>query len=145
MLDSTGTKLTIDTKVTGKLKKAYPIDLDSIFNNLLLNSIDAFLRKDSSNTRTIRISFTEEKSGLGIIYEDSGPGLMPDIKRPELIFEPFFTTKKKGENDIGIGLGMWILKSTIEQYNGYVEILNARPGFKVKLFFPKYSNWNNYE
>jgi hypothetical protein len=123
---------------TIKIGKSYPIDFDSIFNNLLLNSIDAFFRKDSSVTRQVTISHEIENKGISIIYEDSGPGLHKDIKDERLIFEPFFTTKKKDNEEIGIGLGMWIVKSTIERYNGYIEILNSRPHFKLKIFFPNF-------
>lgn len=123
-----------------KIKNSYPIDLDSIFNNLLLNSIDAFFRKDSSNLREIYIDYEYEDNGINIIYEDTGPGLLATIKESKDIFLPFFTTKKKDDDEIGIGLGMWIVKNTIDQYNGYLEILNSRPNFKVKIHFPKISN-----
>ena len=140
-LETRSTKFLIIKKFgTLHIKKAYPIDLDSIFNNLLLNSIDAFFRKDSSPKREIRLDYEFEDKGLNIIYEDSGPGLLSDIKNINDIYLPFFSTKKRLEEEVGIGLGMWIAKSTIEQYGGYVEILNARPHFKIKFHFPKYSN-----
>ncbi|MFI5219399.1 MAG: sensor histidine kinase [Bacteroidia bacterium] len=140
MLDARGVELIIDKSLNqGKIRNAFPIDMDSIFNNLLLNSMDAFYRKDSSSFRKININAKIEDKGIVLVYEDSGPGLIADIKKPNDIFEPFFTTKKKGEDEIGIGLGMWIVKTTVEQYNGYVEILKARPNFKIKIYFPKYS------
>ncbi len=140
-LETRNTKFIINKKFGNlSIKKAYPIDIDSIFNNLLLNSIDAFFRKDSSTRREIKIDYEFEEKGLNIIYEDSGPGLLNEIKDVNDIFLPFFTTKKKADEEVGIGLGMWIVKSTIEQYNGYVEIMNPRPSFKIKLHFPKYSN-----
>src|SRR5258706_1257475 len=138
LLDSREVDLIIDKSLSdGNIKKGFPIDLDSIFNNLLLNSMDAFYRKDSGPMRRIIISAYEEEKGIAIIYEDSGPGLLSDIKKPDQIFEPFFTTKRRGDEEIGIGLGMWIVKTTIEQYNGYIEILQARKNFKVKIFFPR--------
>ncbi|MEP7169340.1 MAG: HAMP domain-containing sensor histidine kinase [Bacteroidota bacterium] len=140
MLHARGVELVIDKSLShGKIRNAFPIDMDSIFNNLLLNSMDAFYRKDSSSSRKINIHAKIEDKGIVLIYGDSGPGLSPDIKKPNDIFEPFFTTKKKGEDEIGIGLGMWIVKTTVEQYNGYVEILKARPNFQIKIYFPKYS------
>jgi signal transduction histidine kinase len=140
-LETRNTQFTIIKKFGSLgLKKTYPIDMDSIFNNLLLNSMDAFFRKDSSPKREIKIDYEYEEKGLNIIYEDSGPGLLPEIKDIKDIFLPFFTTKKKEDQEVGIGLGMWIVRTTIEQYTGYIEILNSRPHFKVKLHFPKYSN-----
>jgi len=140
-LETRNVKLLISKKFgTLGLKKSYPIDMDSIFNNLLLNSVDAFFRKDSSSIREIKIDFDYEEKGLNISYEDSGPGLLAEIKDPNEIFLPFFSTKKRADEEVGIGLGMWIVKSTIEQYGGYVEILDARPHFRIKIHFPKYSN-----
>ncbi len=31
---------------------------------------------------------------------------------------------------------MWIVKSTIDEYNGDIEILQARPNFKIKITMP---------
>jgi signal transduction histidine kinase len=123
--------------------KGHEIDLDGIFNNLIVNSVDAFKRADSGSTREIKINFSmnfSDSLGISYIYEDSGPGLLEEILEPNVIFQPFYTTKrdeKTGEK-VGTGLGMWIVKSTIDEYNGDVEIINARPSFKVKISLPHY-------
>ena len=72
------------------------------------------------------------------MYEDSGPGLETEIIDPNQIFQPFYTTKRDertGEK-IGTGLGMWIVKTTIDEYNGDIEFISVRPGFKIKLVLP---------
>lgn len=123
--------------------KGHEIDLDGIFNNLIVNSVDAFKRIDSSSVREIKISFSvnfNDKIGICCIYEDTGPGLLDEILDANIIFQPFYTTKrdeKTGER-IGTGLGMWILKSTVDGYNGDVEILNVKPSFKIKILLPHY-------
>jgi len=123
--------------------KGHEIDLDGIFNNLIVNSVDAFKREDSSSIREIKIKFSinfNEKLGISTIYEDSGPGLLNEILEPNKIFQPFFTTKrdeKTGEKT-GTGLGMWIVKSNIDGYDGDIEILTARPNFKLKILLPHY-------
>jgi signal transduction histidine kinase len=56
---------------------------------------------------------------------------------PEIIFEPHFTTKKDvhtGEN-IGTGLGMWIVKAFVLENNGIIDILPNRKGFGVFIKF----------
>lgn len=122
--------------------RVFPIDIDTIFNNLISNSIEAFTkRKDSGNTREIIIDIYEEiknsKKYIVITYEDSGPGLLQDIKKPNEIFEPHFTTKRDVVgNEIGTGLGMWMVKATTDEYNGSVEIVKERPGFKLKFTLP---------
>jgi signal transduction histidine kinase len=138
MIASRGVKLIIDSSLKNAvLKKTFPIDLDSVFNNFLLNSIEAFSRKDSSDARRIKITQLKSKAeGILISYEDSGPGLLKEIKDPNDIFLPFFTTKRNEKEEIGTGLGMWIAKTTVDQYKGYIEIVRPRPNFKVQIFFP---------
>lgn len=121
--------------------KGHEIDLDGIFNNLITNSVDAYKRKDSGDIRKLLLSFAfnpKESNGISIIYQDFGPGLLEEITDPNKIFQPFFTTKrddKTGEK-IGTGLGMWIVKSTVDEYNGDVEILQSRPNFKLRITLP---------
>jgi signal transduction histidine kinase len=135
-------KLTIDKwKFTSVNFKGHEIDLDGIFNNLITNSVDAYKRPDAGNEREIKLSFAFNPlnpNGINVIYQDCGPGLLAEISDPNKIFQPFFTTKrdeKTGEK-IGTGLGMWIVKSTVDEYSGDVEILQARPNFKVKITLP---------
>ena len=119
----------------------HEIDLDGIFNNLITNSVDAYKRPDAGDIREIKLSFAFnplETNGISVIYEDKGPGLLEEITDPNKIFQPFYTTKrdeKTGEK-IGTGLGMWIVKSTIDEYNGDIEIAQARPYFKAKITIP---------
>ena len=118
----------------------FEIDLDSIFNNLFANSIDAFVtRKDSSIERKIQLGFNyDTKTGLGIHYLDTGPGLLTDITDPYWIFEPLNTTKVNPQTaeKVGTGLGMWIVKSIVDEYKGSCEITSVRPGFGLKINLP---------
>ncbi|NIJ54016.1 sensor histidine kinase [Dyadobacter arcticus] len=123
--------------------KGYEIDLDGIFNNLITNSVDAFKRNDAGDDRQIKLSFSFDPNnlkGISAIYEDFGPGLLEEISDPNKIFQPFYTTKRdeKTGEAIGTGLGMWIVKSTIDEYSGDLEILRPRPGFKIKITLPHY-------
>ncbi|MCB0753180.1 MAG: HAMP domain-containing histidine kinase, partial [Ignavibacteriae bacterium] len=123
--------------------RGHEIDLDGIFNNLIANSVDAFKRKDAGDLREIKFSFSYnplDSNGISVLYEDSGPGLEEEIIDPNQIFQPFFTTKRDertGEK-IGTGLGMWIVKSTIDEYHGDIEIIKTRPNLKIKLVLPHY-------
>lgn len=142
LLSRRNIKLTIDKwKFTEVNFKGHEIDLDGIFNNLITNSVDAYKRKDAGDIREIKLSFSfnsATSNGISVIYEDSGPGLLEEISEPNKIFQPFFTTKRddKTGEQIGTGLGMWIVKSTIDEYNGDVEILQSRPSFKIKITLP---------
>tara|TARA_R110002050_G_scaffold4573_3_gene22175 strand:+ start:19012 stop:21336 length:2325 start_codon:yes stop_codon:yes gene_type:complete len=119
--------------------QGHEIDLDSIFNNLIANSVDAFNRPDASSVREIKFSFEYDiKTGINVVYEDSGPGLEEDLVDPNKIFLPFISTKRDehtGEQ-IGTGLGMWITKSVIDDYNGTIRLTKIRPGFQVNINLP---------
>lgn len=113
--------------------RAYEIDLDCIFNNLIINSADAFKRSGFSGERKISISAKELGSKVSFAYSDSGPGLSQDIANPMDIFKPTFTTKRNsfGE-EVGTGLGMWLIEKTIEEYSGSVKLKEAA-GFSLSL------------
>jgi len=119
--------------------RAYEIDFDSIFNNLIVNSIDAFIISKLNNDRIISIDCIENKTSIDIIYSDTGPGLSEDINKPESIFEPLFTTKRdeNSGDEIGTGLGMWIIKSVVEDNDGRVKLLFPDTGFKLMISFPQ--------
>jgi len=60
------------------------------------------------------------------------PGLSSLIKNKNEIFEPFFTTRTED----GTGLGLWIVKTTVQEYNGTVEVLENTKGFSLLFNFP---------
>lgn len=118
--------------------RIFEIDLDCIFNNLITNSFEAFSRRDAPPERRIVIQLQVFDADVTFTYRDSGPGLSADIVDPNRIFEPHFTTKRDvhtGE-DIGTGLGMWLVKSFVEDNKGSVQLLEGDPGFGIKMHFP---------
>lgn len=138
VMQSQGTNIIVPKSLNRKcMFRLFAVDIDSIFNNLISNSTAAFKRRDALRKREIIIDLKQDKQNIIISYEDSGPGLPEGIKDPNIIFEPLFTTKldKEGK-EVGTGLGMWIVKSTIEEYNGKINILKSRPNFKVEIVLP---------
>ncbi len=117
--------------------KCFEIDLDCIFNNLIINSIDAFKRRGFAGERRIRIHAGSITGGVSFTYRDSGPGLSESILNPMDIFIPTFTTKKNKHGvDVGTGMGMWLVKSTLEEYSGKAELLNEN-GFSMRMEMKK--------
>lgn len=117
--------------------RVFEIDFDSIFNNLLVNTIDAF-NSSGIHSRNIYISVTSNSKEIIIIYSDNGPGISKDIEIPEKIFEPLFTTKRNphsGEEE-GTGLGMWLVKSIVEENDGDTKLLYPEYGFSIRISFP---------
>lgn len=117
--------------------KAFEIDFDSIFINLLVNSIDAFLISKKTEARRITITCKSESDQIAIEYKDTGPGLSKDIDDPEKIFKPLFTTKRDEiGTEMGTGLGMWLVKSITEEYEGQTRLLFTGTGFGIRILFP---------
>lgn len=118
--------------------RVFEIDIDSIFNNILINSIDAFIISKEERERIVKIRVSSNSKEIVIDYHDNGPGLSSDITEPEKIFEPLFTTKRNkqtGEEE-GTGLGMWLVKSIVEENDGKAILLYPEIGFGLKITFP---------
>lgn len=119
---------------------AFEIDLDSIFNNLILNSVEAFVSNLSSGDREILIDVNQlSPEQVSIRFEDNGPGLSPDIKDASSIFRFAITTKMdRSGNPTGTGLGLWILSAVVSTYGGTARVLkNSRlGGFAMEIILP---------
>jgi signal transduction histidine kinase len=118
--------------------RALEIDLDSVFNNLILNSVEAFVLKNHAGERKINITFSDEdEKYIDISYADSGPGLSKIYKNPDKIFD-FSETTKKSAAAGGTGIGMWILDSVIKSYGGTAQVLRLsdKPGFHMLIRLP---------
>ena len=64
-----------------------------------------------------------------ITIRDNGKGIDPDLK--DKVFSPFCTTKPRG-----MGLGLPIVKRTIFDHNGRVEIDSGADGTTVNVTLP---------
>ena len=85
------------------------VQLQQVFMNLMLNSIDAMKGTPGGGDLTIK---SEAGDGqLLISVCDTGMGLLPD--KAEQIFQAFFTTKESGT-----GMGLPISRSIIESHGG---------------------------
>lgn len=118
--------------------KIFELDLDSIFNNLIVNSIDAFMRHKKAVERQILITIDSEDDDVTLKYQDNGPGLSLDIDKPERIFEALFTTKRNhqtGEEE-GTGIGMWLVKSIVIDNKGDISLFFPTEGFGLSITLP---------
>ena len=117
--------------------RVFEIDFDSIFNNLLVNSFDAFKHSKENRKRSISVKVKASKN-ITIDYYDNGPGLSSDITNPEKVFDPLYTTKRNpftGAEE-GTGLGMWLVKSIVKENDGEVKLLYPKNGFGLRITFP---------
>jgi signal transduction histidine kinase len=133
--------MTIDTAEGNYSFRAFEMDMNTIFSNLITNSIDSFNSAEELIDRVIDIRHQVTAENIEITYHDNGPGLPDVFVDKEEVFLPFTTSKKdKDGQDIGTGLGMYLVKNVVQEYNGTVEILDTEEGFSLKIDFPTRKN-----
>ena len=106
--------------------------LESIFQNLLTNSRDAFEDIGDDRRKKITVRFqTDHKRTVNVVYEDNAGGIPFDCQSK--IFDPFFTTKPVGK---GTGLGLSISLGIIKDHDGSIQA-KSTPGagtrFDIRL------------
>lgn len=121
---------------------ALPVDLDSIFSNLIVNSVEAYLTTNYGGARKISIRVEEDSIGnVHIDYRDHGPGLHDSIKRPNDILVFGKTTKISLNGEVtGTGIGMWILAAIVNDYGGKIRIFprSGDWGFRITITLPRH-------
>lgn len=124
---------------------AHEIDLDSIFYNLINNSVEAFVKPSPPIDRQITITVDSDSDGwIDILYQDNGPGISNEFNIAEDIFQFGISSKKEAANGdaVGTGLGMWLLKTVVEEYNGTPALQSAMggPGFAIAIRLPEHKS-----
>jgi signal transduction histidine kinase len=91
--------------------KADPAEIEQIFTNLFLNSID-----EMAAGGELTIDLDHDDRDLIITVSDSGRGI-PAEHIPN-IFDPFFSTKARGT-----GMGLPIVLRIVKNYGGKIEVI----------------------
>ena len=117
--------------------RAFEMDINTIFTNLINNSIDSFKSLRIMKERKIELHVEIKNNFIDILYADNGIGISDIFVDKDEIFLPFTTSKKdRRGNDIGTGLGMYLVKSVIDDYDGTIQIIESNEGFKIKISLP---------
>jgi signal transduction histidine kinase len=121
------------------LVRLFPIDLDTIFNNLIINSVESFARKRNRDSRSIEITCKSSQKRYLITYRDNGAGLDEGFKtNPSQIFLPQKTTKRDSTGKaIGTGMGMYLVKSIVDESKGEINIIDNPDGFTLTIELPR--------
>lgn len=117
--------------------KAFEMDLDSIFNNFIANSVYSLLRTDVTD-KEIHVSVYRDHDYVAIDFVDNGKGLDKEYQdNPSVIFNALETsTKDKYGNKIGTGMGLYIAKSVVGSYkDASIGLIPVTEGFGIKVLF----------
>ncbi len=111
----------IEFNIHGKCKVFADNALDSVFTNLISNSIK------HGNSTKIDIKISSEQNICKIKFMDNGTGIPDKIKNQ--IFDEGFFHGQTGNT----GIGLHIVKKTIERYEGSIFVEDNEPGGAVFL------------
>jgi PAS domain S-box-containing protein len=126
-------KVELETSLPSNLPRVLGDEtaLAEVFAHLLANAAEA--SADRTNPRiTLSAKPVREghqPAGVVVTVRDNGTGIAPEIK--EKIFSPFCTTKPRG-----MGLGLPIVKRTVFDHHGRVEVDSSSKGTQVSVLLP---------
>ncbi|MES2069105.1 MAG: ABC transporter substrate binding protein [Pseudomonadota bacterium] len=107
---------------------ANQVQLQQVLLNLLVNGIDAIGEKDGPERKlAIQTSvFGADQARISIA--DTGTGFGQDTAR---VFAPYVSTKAEG-----MGLGLWIAASIVQEHGGQVRAENRQGGGLIRIELP---------
>ena len=107
---------------------ADPDSLTQVFLNIVINAVESAEKTDN----TLRIALKTKANQVEISFITDG-STIPHKDLP-YIFDPFFTTKSNGN-----GLGLWISRNLVKQYQGsiYAQTMGGDQGVMFTVSFPQ--------
>ncbi len=110
--------------------------IESIFQNLIINSKDAFKENPSIENKKIHFKSLALNNSIKIFYTDNAGGMTEEVSNH--IFDPFFTTKDVNK---GTGLGMSVTHGIIKEHNAEITLTTRKgEGAIFEITFPLYQN-----
>jgi C4-dicarboxylate-specific signal transduction histidine kinase len=105
------------------------IQIQQVLINTLNNALEA-VRQNTSQARRISLQLSKDDSDAVILITDSGSGVAPELQNE--LFELYKTTKSNG-----MGVGLWLSKTIIDQHNGSISIYSSTGiGTTVEIRLP---------
>lgn len=109
------------------------VDMYIILNNFILNSA-WFLEQTHNPEREVAFEIESTTDRVVLTMENNGPPLADMFRdNPDKIFEIGETSKKEK----GTGLGLWIVRETVERNNGTISVMDKTDGFGLKIEWRK--------
>ncbi|MDD5778539.1 MAG: PAS domain-containing protein [Candidatus Thermoplasmatota archaeon] len=105
----------IDCTVEGDCIVLADDALYSVVDNLLVNAVE------HGKATAMSVSITRDGGNCRVCFADNGKGVPGHVR--DRVFEERFSYGESG----GTGLGLYIVKKTVERYGGTVEVRDNRP------------------
>jgi sensor histidine kinase regulating citrate/malate metabolism len=124
-------KINLEYEIRGKLDELplSPWEISKVLGNLIDNSIEA-VENQPDFARNVLVYIGESRDNFIFRVSNSGEAIPEsEIKK---IFKKGYTTKARGE-----GLGLSIVKSIVESYDGYVNVRSKEEITSFELIIPK--------
>jgi PAS domain S-box-containing protein len=129
--------LTVETSLPNDLPKVLGDEtaLAEAFAHLVVNAAEALSGRNKPRITLSAKPIREGKhaSGVLVTVRDNGKGIAPNLKGK--VFSPFCTTKPRG-----MGLGLPIVKRTVFDHDGRVDIDSSSHGTLVSVILPARPN-----
>jgi PAS domain S-box-containing protein len=126
-------KIEIETSLPNDLPRVLGDEgaLAEAFAHLVANAAEASADRNKPRITLSAKPVREGRESAAVIVtvRDNGTGIAPELK--EKIFSPFCTTKPRG-----MGLGLPIVKRTVFDHHGRVEVDSNSKGTQVSIFLP---------
>lgn len=107
---------------------ADPLQLREVIANLVSNAV-RYLDKEPGR---VEISCRPEGEFYAFCVADNGPGIPPELR--EHLFEPFVRGPASTDRPGGTGLGLYFVRTVIEQGGGWVWV-ESTPGQGSRFWF----------
>jgi len=127
-LHLSNTAVKVDVEENLPAIRGNPRNLQQVFLNLFLNSIQAM-----PDGGTLSVEAKADGTGfIRVAVSDTGVGIAPE--NLDKVFDPFFTTKEPGQ---GTGLGLSVSYSIIEKHHGRIAVESeVKKGTTFSVFLP---------
>ncbi|HJU12160.1 MAG TPA: ATP-binding protein [Candidatus Binataceae bacterium] len=108
-----------------------PDQLQQVFVNLAVNAFDAMAPAGGRLLVSSDIDLTDHHHELKVVFEDSGPGVPPELRKQ--LFDPFFTTKPPGK---GTGMGLAVSQAIMRDHGGDILYESTPAGARFSVIMP---------
>jgi len=131
--------IAVETSLPADLPKVIGDEtaLAEAFAHLVVNAAEAAAGENKPRitlaAKTFRLG--KQNGGVVVTVRDNGKGIDPDLR--DKVFSPFCTTKPRG-----MGLGLPIVKRTVFDHNGRVDIDSSSHGTLVSVVLPSTAGKN---